>query len=284
MSIRCFSSYGMILACFVVATGVLANLVVLADEAPSASAPKRLLLLGQSPDNHAKTLHEYLPGLRVLSKCLEKIPGIETTLVRADEPWTEGPALLSKADGAVVFLSEGAKWASADPRRLDALAALAQRGGGLSVLHWGMGTRDATNIDAFVKLLGGCHGGPDRKYKVLEAAEFQPADRKHPILTGIDPFTLREEFYYALKFAAPTGSVHPLVQVPIDGKLETVGWSWERTDGGRSFGFSGCHFHENWRLPAYRRLVTQAVMWTLKLPVPKEGANVDVPQEVLELK
>jgi hypothetical protein len=70
--------------------------------------------------------------------------------------------------------------------------------------------------------------------------------------------------------------VKPLLRVPIDGKDQTVAWAWERPDGGRSFGFSGLHFHDNWKLPEYRRLVAQGVLWTLKLPVPKDGLAVDV--------
>ncbi len=73
-----------------------------------AGAPKRLLLLAQGPDGHPPETHEYVRGLQILQKALEKVPGLEITLVRADEPWREGPELLAKADGVVVFLSEGA--------------------------------------------------------------------------------------------------------------------------------------------------------------------------------
>ncbi len=150
------------------------------------------------------------------------------------------------------------------------------RKGGLVVLHWGMGTRDAKNIDDFVKLFGGCHGGPDRKYKVADV-EATVADPKHPIARGLrGKFRVKDEFYYRLKFAGPEGSVRPLLRVLLDGKEETVAWTWQRPDGGRSFGFSGLHFHANWRLEAYRRLVAQAVLWTLDLPIPPMGLPVKV--------
>ena len=60
-----------------------------------------------------------------------------------------------------VKLSGGAK---------QALRRLAKRGGGLAALHWAMGTREAGPIKDFVDLFGGCHGGPDRKYKVSSSA------------------------------------------------------------------------------------------------------------------
>ncbi|HVW36767.1 MAG TPA: ThuA domain-containing protein, partial [Pirellulales bacterium] len=232
------------------------------------------------PDGHPPATHEYLAGLKVLKACLDCAPEIEATLERADEPWEAGPAKLAEADGVVIFLSEGAKWAQADPRRLDALARLAQRGGGFVALHWGMGTKDAAPIESYLKLLGGCHGGPDRRYAVVEET-LRPAEPRHPIATALKPLSVRDEFYFRLKFAPAPAVVQPVMTVPIEGRDETVAWAWQRPDGGRSCGFSGLHFHENWRQPTYRRLVVQSVLWSLKLPIPPEGANVDVPEEIL---
>lgn len=240
-----------------------------------AGAARRLLLLAQGPDGHPATTHEYVAGLRVVQKCLERVDGIESVLVRADEPWIEGPAAIDKANGVVLFLSEGAKWIHNDEARLAALQRLATRGGGFCTLHWGMGTRDAANIENFVQLFGGCHGGPDRKYKVV-TGQTEIADPKHPIMTAVAPLKVEEEFYYKLKFAKPEGTVTPLLRVPIDGETHTVAWAWERPDKGRSFGFSGLHFHRNWQETAYRRMVTQGILWTLKVPIPEKGVNVEV--------
>jgi hypothetical protein len=247
-----------------------------------APAPTRLLLVGSGPDGHPAETHEYMAGLKILSKLLKDIPGLEITTVRADEPWKEGPELLARADGVVLFLSEGARWMNHDPRRREALARMAARGGGIVVLHWAMGTKDAENIDACLKLLGGCHGGPDRKYKVLET-DAVVADDKHPIAAGIKDFRVRDEFYYRLKFIKAEG-VRPLLRVRIDDNAETVAWCWERPDGGRSFGFSGLHFHDNWRLPEYRRLVAQGVLWTIKKPIPRDGLSVELTPDDLKLK
>jgi len=245
-------------ACFVLIVGGVMGLA-----SADTPAKKKLLLLGQGPDGHPPQTHEYVSGLQRLEKLLKQVPELEVELVRADEPWIDGPQQLQKADGAVLFLSEGAKWIQADSRRLDAFAALAARGGGLSALHWGTGTKEAKNIEAFVNLLGGCHGGPDRRYKVLET-EARPAEPRHPIATGIRPFRVHDEFYYQLKFAKASGSLRPVLEVLIDEQPQTVSWAWERPDGGRSFGFTGLHFDDNWKLIEYRRLVTQGVLWTMK--------------------
>jgi type 1 glutamine amidotransferase len=230
----------------------------------------RVLLLWQSPDGHPKNTHEYQLGQKILKRELDKFTALEVTLACADDPWKEGPELLAKAGGVVLFVSEGAKWVSANPDRLAAFQALAKRKAGLSVLHWGMGTKDAKNIAAFVDLFGGCHGGPDRKYKVLQT-DAKIANKEHPITSGLADFKARDEFYYQLKFAK---TKTPLLNVTIDGESYPVAWALEREGGGRSFGFSGLHFHENWQTPEYRRLVTQGVLWTLELPIPKDGIAV----------
>jgi type 1 glutamine amidotransferase len=265
-------------------TLLLSLLAVLVLAAPAlAEAKKKVLLVSQGPDGHPPETHEYVAGLRVLAKCLEPVEGIELISVKAEGPWKEGPELIDRSDAVVLFVAEGAKWVQADPERLKALNRLAARGGGLAALHWAIGTRDAQPIDDFVKLLGGCHGGPDRKYAVVEV-KAEVADPKHPITQGIDEFSVKDEFYYRLKFVKPDGSVTPLLRVPVEGNPETVAWCWERPDGGRSFGFSGLHFHKNWQLPEYRRLAAQGVLWTLKLPVPKGGLAVEVKEEDLKLK
>jgi type 1 glutamine amidotransferase len=97
--------------------------------------------------------------------------------------------------------------------------------------------------------------------------ELRIADPAHPVAAGLENFRLRDEFYYQLKLVGPPQGVRSLLEAAIDGRAETVAWTWERPDGGRSFGFTGLHFHENWNLPQYRKLVAGAVLWTLDLPV-----------------
>lgn len=244
-----------------------------AAAAGAADPPKKLLLVSSPPDAHAPTTHEYTPGLDILAKLLKPVPGVEVTHSRAEGPWKDGPELLDRADGVVVYLTEGAKWLSDDPKRVAAFRRLAARKGAFAVVHWGMGTREAGPIAAFVDLFGGCHGGPDRKHKVVDNVPVAVPDPRHPAASGVKDFTVREEFYYKLKF--PTAGRHvPVVRATIDGGPETVCWAWDRPDGGRSFGFSGLHFHENWKREEYRRLVAQGVVWSLGLPVPEGGLSV----------
>ena len=253
-----------------------------ADSTAKASAAnrrqqvKRILLIGQGPDSHPWGTHEYLAGMRILAQCLQPVSNVQTIVVRADGPWKEGPGLIDGAEGVVLLVSEGARWINDDPRRLTALKKLAARGGGFACWHWGMGCRDARFISEFLKLFGGCHGGPDRKYKVLKHVQARIVGGKHPVVRGLEDFTVDEEFYYTLKFVKSANSVTPLIRVRIDGADQSVCWAWERPGGGRSFGFSGGHFHQNWSREDYRRLMTQAVLWTVDVPVPDSGLSLKI--------
>jgi len=259
--------FSLVLCCLVV--GFSAGSIFADDK------PQRLLLIGQAPDGHPPGTHEYRAAASLFSKMLAPMERLQTIAVSADGDWPEGPELLDGADAVVVFVSEGAKWLQGDAKRLAAFQALAKRGGGLICLHWGMGTRDAKFIPAWVDLFGGCHGGPDRRYKVVDV-KTQLATPSHPILRGVSPVELREEFYFKLKWASPAEQITPLIQVRIEDEDHTVGWAWERPDGGRSFGFSGLHFHENWKVDSYQRMLAQSVRWVLKREIPKSGVSLNL--------
>ncbi|MCX7418622.1 MAG: ThuA domain-containing protein [Planctomycetia bacterium] len=258
----------------------------------AATQTQHLLLIGQGPDgSHARTTHEYFAGMNLLAKLLRSQSKLETIIVSADGDWRDGPQLLGRADAVVVFVAEGAKWVSADAARLTAFRELAKRGGGLVALHWATGTKSAEPIEPFVSLFGACHGGPDRQFKVLDVTPVL-TNESHPILRGVKPVVVHEEFYFALKLAARDGGVTrseaesaitPLLRIPVAGEHPAVAWSWERPDGGRSCGFTGLHFHDNWKHESYRRLMAQATLWSLKREIPADGIAVVVDAEALSL-
>jgi len=257
-----------------------ALLVLLATSVSAAeSTPRHLLIVGQGSDGHPPTTHEFMPGAKVLAELLKPHKDVHATVVNGDEPWTDGPKLIDQADGIVMLVTQGAQWMQMEPQRHAALKRLAGRGGAIVALHWSVGAKDAKYIQGQLELLGGTRGGPQRKYLVL-STELKRVAPEHPILNGVGDIKVHDEIYYALDRVP---GIQPLFTSRIEGKDEMAAWSWERPDGGRSFGFVGLHFHSNWQLPAYRRFVTQGVLWSLKLPISKAGVNVDIDSKKLEL-
>jgi hypothetical protein len=45
----------------------------------------------------------------------------------------------------------------------------------------------------------------------------------------------------------------------------------DRARGGRGIGFTGGHWHRNWAIDDFRRLVLNAILWTAKVEVPDSG-------------
>lgn len=52
---------------------------------------------------------------------------------------------------------------------------------------------------------------------------------------------------------------YPHIQA-AKGRLETMMWAVERKDGGRGFGFTGGHFHDNWGNEPFRKVVLNALV------------------------
>ncbi|CAN5254290.1 hypothetical protein BH10PLA2_BH10PLA2_13470 [soil metagenome] len=254
----------------------------LAAPVQAADPPKKILLLGTKPDTHPPESHEYMAGVRLVARMLKQFPGLEVQVVQADPPWAEGPELLAKADGVFLYMTEGARWLSADPARIKAFQELAKRGGGLVALHWAMGTKIAEPVPVYVNLFGACHGGPDRKAKDTDVA-VRVIDKKHPVTHGLTDFRLPDEWYFRLKVVAPPARIDPLLEATLETKNETVAWAFSRPDGGRSCGFTGLHYHDNWKNENYRRFVVQAILWSVKQNIPEAGVNVDLPPEAYKL-
>ena len=59
-------------------------------------------------------------------------------------------------------------------------------------------------------------------------------------------------------------------------------WAVERKDGGRGFGFTGGHNHDNWGNDDYRKVVLNAVLWTAKVKVPEGGVESSVGKQDLD--
>jgi type 1 glutamine amidotransferase len=127
------------------------------------------------------------------------------------------------------------------------------------------------------------------------SADYQ-ALPAHPVFAGVSPFALNDEWYYGLRFAdGQAGRLTPLLfAAPPDstrvtegtasrpGQPETTAWAFERADGGRSFGYTGGHYHRNWGVEQARRLVVNAILWTAGRELPPGGAPVALDEATLD--
>jgi hypothetical protein len=120
----------------------------------------------------------------------------------------------------------------------------------------------------------------------------------HPVARGLKPFKLSDEWYYHMRFVKDMKGVTPiLAAVPPEatrrrpdgphsgnphvrarsGMKETVGWVYQRPDGGRGFGFTGMHTHWNWAQDSFRTSVLNAIVWISGAEVPPDGVQSKTP-------
>jgi len=128
--------------------------------------------------------------------------------------------------------------------------------------------------------------------------KFKP--QKHEIWNGVKPFSVNDEWYYHMRFVKDMKGVTPiLTDVPpastlrrgdgarsgnptvrkavANGETQHVAWAYERADGGRGFGFTGGHVHMNWQNDDNRKLMLNAILWTAKVKIPKDGVPSKTP-------
>ena len=71
----------------------------------------------------------------------------------------------------------------------------------------------------------------------------------------------------------------------LSGVDQVVGWTLERRDsnGGRSFGTTLGHFHDNFARDDFRRLIVNGILWTAHVEVPAAGADIAVDDRHIKL-
>jgi len=242
--------------------------------------------------SHGYGAHEHYAGCALLARSLEKgMPTIETSVVR--DGWPKDPSVLNDADCVVMYSDGGGKHPMIP--HLSEVDALADQGVGLVFLHYAVEVPAGEPGDHFLKWMG-AYFEVNWSVNPHWTAHFSKLP-DHPITSGVEPFSMNDEWYYHMRFRKKMEGVTPiLTDLPgpdtLSGRDGThsgnpavreavlqrkqpqhVAWAATRPDGGRGFGFTGGHFHENWGAPNFRRLVLNAIAWCAQADVPGGGVG-----------
>ncbi len=239
----------------------------------------KIVLLAGSVSNKAGQ-HEYFAGCAILANALKQTPGVWP--VMAADGWPKDERIFDGARAIVVYADGGEKLPFLEAARWEKVKSLVGKGAGLVMLHQAVDVPEARAEEikswlggVFVKDIG-CRGHWD-----MEFADFP----KHAVTRGVKPFAAPGDgWLYNLHFAAGAvpiiaGQVPDKARTTADakahaGRAETIGWAYERADGGRSFAFTGADLHRNWQVESQRRLVTNGILWSAKIEIPEGGAPV----------
>jgi hypothetical protein len=259
----------------------------------AAAADKEILLIGDKP-SHGPGQHEHNADVYTFTKWLNTIHGVHATAIY--DKWPEDLSVLDKAD-AVVLDCDGGNGHPlfAQPDRLAALQKVAARGAGILFYHWCTEAPATTFHKEMLDLAG---ANFELYYSVNPEFEAQfTSFPKHPITQGVTPFTMKDEWYFNLRFVDGMKGITPiLTMVPplttmsrpdgdrsgnadvrakvAKGLPEVVAWAYNRPNGGRSVGFAGGHYHTNLANENFRKIVLNSILWMAKVKVPAKGVEI----------
>ena len=255
---------------------------------------KRIVMIAGQP-SHGPGEHEYRAGLLLFQKCFAGFPGIKVEVYSNGWP---SDLVVFKGAAAVVLYTDGGPGHPVLPDdHLQQLGALAKQGTGLACLHYACEPTIEKGQAEFIDWFGGCFE-INRSVNPRWEANFKTLP-DHPIVRGVKPFKMNDEWYFNLRFrdglqgvklilaAVPPPETmnrrdgphegNPAVRKAVaDGESQAVAWAVERADGGRGFGFTGGHFHRNWGDDNFRKVVLNAILWVAKVEVPANGVNSTV--------
>lgn len=254
---------------------VLTGLLIIACPSGTTAADKaKVLFVGKQPD-HPFGTHMYLHTSRMLAKCL-KNHGVESVV---SDGWPKDPSKLKGVKTIVVYTTPAAEFLLDSPHR-DQVLGMLRKGVGLVTIHWASSVFQK-NLDRLGPTWLDFMGGTWVSNVGLHTGESQleQLQPKHPISRGWKPYKIHDEYYLNPTITEAT----PLLRVTAKDKPVVVGWAYERPAGGRSFGTTLGHYYRNFQQEPFRRIVVNSILWTANVEVPKDGANVTLPEADLAL-
>lgn len=271
--------------------------VCLGGEVLQAAEKAKVVFISGKP-SHGRMAHEHRAGNMILAEALNRSNlNVQGVLV-PHYGYPKDTSILDDAASVVIFCT-GHGGHVLKPR-LDEFDALMKKGVGVVMIHWATEAEKGKPGEKFLQWMGGfC----DLNWSVNPhwTPKFKDFP-KHPICNGVQPFSLRDEWYYHMRFAKDLKGVTPILsdlpgpetlrrrdgarsgnptvrKAVAAGEKQHVAWAYQRPDGGRGFGFTGAHDHINWRHDDFRRVVLNAILWTAKVEVPKDGFPSKTPSE-----
>jgi type 1 glutamine amidotransferase len=261
----------------------LCSLALVSAASDAQAADTKIVLIAGTP-SHAAGAHEFNAGTKLLVKCLKETPGIDPVFVEGG--WPKDESVFRGAKSVVFFMDGGDRHPMIQGERLETMRKLMDRGVGLVCLHYAVEFPKGKVGDQILDWLGGYYethysDNPHNNAQIVPKSE-------HPITRGVKPFRANDEWYFKIRFRPEDLRVTPILTaeelVGHDKKTyqdQVVAGATERKDGGRSFGFTGGHFHTNWGEANFRTLVLNSILWSAKLEVPSDGVKCPVSTEEL---
>jgi len=262
--------------------GCLSERSVTAD---AAEGKTRIVFIA-GKQSHGSGEHEFNAGAIILARALNEQSGLPVHVEVVHDGWPADPAVFDGA-AAVVIYSDGLGSHPAGGH-WEEVEEMMRRGVGLMLMHFAVHVRPGEEGERFLRWTGGFYED-DFSVNPHWTADTEPHG-SHPVGRGVAPVKIHDEWYFNIRFAEPAIHTGLLTATPSYERIraynawhknaqealgipQTLMWGVERPDGGRGVGFTGGHWHYNWAIEDYRRMVLNAIVWVAGLDVPEEGVK-----------
>jgi len=246
--------------------------------------------------SHGYFSHEHKAGCILLAEALNG-SGLPVQTVVYSDGWPKDVTAFDNADTVVCYCDGGPRH-FLNPH-LEEFDHVMNKGVGLVCIHYAVETVIGAEGEHFIKWMGG-YFEPNWSVNPHWTANFTTFP-DHPICNGVKPFSINDEWYYHMRFAKDMKGVTPILSdlptrdtltrkdgphsgnpfvreaVLVRKEKQHVAWAFDRAGGGRGFGFTGGHFHQNWQQDDFRKVVLNAICWSAKMDVPKTGVQSPTP-------
>ncbi len=273
--------------------------IATAAQEQEGSKKTKVVFIAGKP-SHGPGQHEHRAGCMLLADHLSQ-SGLNFDTHVVTNGWPEDESIFEGASAIVMYADGGGGHPAI--KHLEKLRALAKQGVGIGAIHYGVEIPAGEPGDAFLDTIGGFFETHWSVNPHWDATFVMPG---HPVANGVNDYTLRDEWYYHMRFRKDMEGVTPILSalppeetlsrpdgphsgnphvrkaVLEDKQPQHVMWVFERPDelgGGRGFGFTGGHFHKNWQHDDQRRVVLNAIAWISGVAVPEKGTPSKTPTE-----
>jgi type 1 glutamine amidotransferase len=178
-------------------------------------------------------------------------------------------AELDKVDVMVMF--KGDAGYLTDREKAD-FEAFVKRGGGIVQLH---DTLCGPDPAYYSSIVGGAKRHGEANFSAGEL-KYTITDKAHPIMQGMTDFTINDEAFHTMTWAA-NPKIHVLATVPMPngakaGEVVPQIWTYEHTMTGgtapsRAFVWMQGHDYKNINDPAIKSMLMRGIAWAAKRPV-----------------
>ena len=262
---------------------------------------KKEILFLAGKKSHGYGAHEHNAGSLLLARCLNESGLDVVAQVVTEGNWPEPWQGYDKPDSVVMYCDGNQRHLAVGHQKK--IQSLVDQGVGVACLHYGVEVDPGVMGDNFLEWIGGYFEAGWSVNPTWEAPIVVAPG--HPVSSGVKPFTLRDEWYYHMRFQPEMKGVTPILSAlpPLRtltdrahdkkrgsnptvlakvkaGEKQVLAWAYERPSGGRGFGFTGGHFHQGWQQDDFRKVVLNALVWTAHGDVPENGVPSRTPSDL----